>query len=71
MGVEKVLNLLQGPQRDRLEAEMRSCFLQLKRTNHGKQVTAIEKLLYPSHQPLAIANVAHSNSQMISRPIPH
>lgn len=43
--------MLEGQQRIILEGEMRACFLQLKRTSYGKQITAIEKLLYGPQMP--------------------
>lgn len=45
--------MLEGQQRVILEGEMRACFLQLKRTSYGKQVTAIEKLLYGNNAVMA------------------
>lgn len=60
--------MLEGPQRSVLESEMRACFLQLKRSSYGKQVVAIEKLLYAGSQPLPIASsAAVHNGQMMAR----
>jgi hypothetical protein len=59
-----VLNLLEGSQRAVLEGEMRACFLQLKRISYGKQVIAIEKLLYGGAPPMATANMAHNHNNL-------
>ncbi|RMZ88638.1 hypothetical protein DV736_g4136, partial [Chaetothyriales sp. CBS 134916] len=44
--IQKVYSWLQGPDLDALVNEMKLCLPQLKRTSYGKQVMAIEKLLY-------------------------
>ena len=48
--------MLRGRDKEMLENEMRACFLQLKRTSYGKQVVAIEKLLYSDAPPAPITN---------------
>ena len=46
-----------------LTNEMKLCFPHLKRTSYGKQVMAIEKLLYGmSGPPGAISNNSHNSS---------
>ncbi|RMZ78566.1 hypothetical protein DV738_g3815, partial [Chaetothyriales sp. CBS 135597] len=44
--IQKVHSWLRGPELDALVNEMKLCLPQLKRTSYGKQVMAIEKLLY-------------------------
>lgn len=56
--------MLEGQQRVILEGEMRACFMQLKRTSYGKQVTAIEKLLYGNSHQMPMTSVPASG-QMI------
>lgn len=45
-GVEKVLGHLKGPEREALVEQIRTHLLHLKKFNYGKQVAAIEKLIY-------------------------
>lgn len=59
--------MLEGQQRVILEGEMRACFLQLKRTSYGKQVTAIEKLLYGNGHPMPASSMA-PNGPLIAAP---
>ncbi|ETN40889.1 uncharacterized protein HMPREF1541_05169 [Cyphellophora europaea CBS 101466] len=72
--IQKVFGMLEGQQRAMLESEMRACFLQLKRTSYGKQVIAIEKLLYGNTQEgghpigMVMANGSHCHS---SQMVPH
>ncbi|RMZ78968.1 hypothetical protein DV737_g3658, partial [Chaetothyriales sp. CBS 132003] len=47
--IQKVHSWLHGPDLDALVNEMKLCLPQLKRTSYGKQVMAIEKLLYGVH----------------------
>lgn len=46
MGVEKVLGNLKGAERESLVEQIRAYLLHLKKFNYGKQVAAIEKLIY-------------------------
>jgi mRNA-binding protein PUF3 len=45
-GIEKVLGHLKGPEREALVEQIRVHLLHLKKFNYGKQVAAIEKLIY-------------------------
>ena len=44
--LEKVLGHLKGGERDALVEQIRAHLLHLKKFNYGKQVAAIEKLIY-------------------------
>jgi hypothetical protein len=65
--------MLHGRNKDALEAEMRSVFPQLKRTSYGKQVIAIEKLLFGGPQPMILPHgpVPHGPANGIYATRPH
>ena len=48
---ERIHSVLRGAEFEALNNEMKYCFPQLKRTSYGKQVLAIEKLLYGGSAP--------------------
>jgi ribosomal protein S7 len=60
--VEKVYAQLQGQDLLALEADMKQNYHHLRRANHGKQVMAIEKLLYGSSGPPSTATSSRSSA---------
>ena len=60
---ERIHSVLKGSELEALTNEMKLCYPQLKRTSYGKQVMAIEKLLYGmSVPPSATSNSSHNSS---------
>ena len=60
---EKVHSLLKGAELEALVNEMKLCLPQLKRTSYGKQVMAIEKLLFGVNNSVS-ANIANRSSTL-------
>lgn len=67
-GTEKVFNQLQGARQHELRADMERNYPVLRQTSYGKQVIAIEKLLFGSNgppPPLPAASTASSRSSTL------
>ena len=60
---ERIHAVSKGAELEALTNEMKHCFPQLKRTSYGKQVMAIEKLLYGGNPaPSAVSTSSHGSS---------
>jgi mRNA-binding protein PUF3 len=49
--IEKLLAQLKGPERDAFVEDMKPQLISLKKYNYGKQIAAIEKLIFTGPQP--------------------
>lgn len=56
---EKVLGQLKGAERDALVDQIKPLLSQLKKFSYGKQIVAIEKLIF---DPTSVSNVVHGPS---------
>ena len=62
MRIEKGHSLLKGAELDTLVNEMKLALPHLKRMSYGKQVMAIEKLLYGTSNPTSVNIPIHSST---------
>ena len=64
--LEKLLAQLKGAERDTFVEDMKPQLISLKKYNYGKQIAAIEKLIFTGPQPFVPAvNSATSELQLI------
>lgn len=66
--LEKVFNQLQGPKLVALRADMEQNYPILRRTSYGKQVIAIEKLLFGSNGPPPLPPASTGSSRSSNLP---
>jgi mRNA-binding protein PUF3 len=62
VAIEKVLGHLKGAEREALVEQIRTHLLHLKKFNYGKQVAAIEKLIYSTDADSNPSASSHSSS---------
>ncbi|OAG35684.1 hypothetical protein AYO21_10155 [Fonsecaea monophora] len=64
--LQKVFGQLQGSEQQALRADMEQNYPVLRRTSYGKQVTAIEKLLFGGNGPLTTSTTSSRSSTLPS-----